>query len=142
MRGCFMDINNRDPYLKRMEGKRSSIIATIIIGFYVLVFIVVIVSCSLNYEEYPFYPDFNSSTYIEAAEKEIKSELYYPSKSIFSGWEAEAYEENGEVFVMASGKVRAMNSYGSYIDYMYYVKFKVDVENNTYTPYKPIRTLY
>ena len=84
------------------------------------------------------YPNFSSSHYINIAQSKVKSKLNYPSTAKFSFWEAEPYEENGVVYVMASGKCTAKNAFGLELSYMCYVKFKIDLQANTYEAYEPI----
>lgn len=109
-----------------------------IIIFLVLIPIIsFIVSCS---ETESVYPNFDESHYISIAQNKVKSKLNYPSTAEFSYCEAKPYEENGIVYVMATGKVEAKNAFGLKLAYQFYVKFKIDLEANTYEVYEPIIT--
>ena len=124
-----------DGFEKNTLGCLNTIIVLIVVAAVFSIFFA-IDGCSNNNDS--IYPNFNSSHYIEIAQKKIKSKLNYPSTAKFSYWEANPYEENGGLYVMASGKVEAKNAFGLELAYICYVKFKVDLETNTYQVYEPI----
>ena len=131
--------NNQEPSIDVVAAEKAVkggfyIFIGMLILFGVAFFCGVFESCA----EENLYPNFNSSHYIEIAQKKVKSKLNYPSTARFEFWEAQPYEENGNLYVMASGKVEAKNALGLELAYMCYVKFKVNLETNTYQVYEPI----
>ncbi len=108
-----------------------------VIGIIVLLIIGIVFAIFSGNEDEKIYPNFNSSHYIEIAQKEAKKQIVGVNIK-FNYWEAHPkIDKNNQLKVVASGKVAFTSYYNVKMKKYCVVIFDVDLEKNTYKVYKP-----
>lgn len=108
-----------------------------VIGIIVLLIIGIVFAIFSGNEDEKIYPNFNSSHYIEIAQKEAKKQIVGVNIK-FNYWEAHPkIDKNNQLKVVASGKVEFTSYYNVKMKKYCVVIFDVDLEKNTYKVYKP-----
>ena len=108
-----------------------------VIGIIVLLIIGIVFAIFSGNEDEKIYQNFNSSHYIEIAQKEAKKQIVGVNIK-FNYWEAHPkIDKNNQLKVVASGKVAFTSYYNVKMKKYCVVIFDVDLEKNTYKVYKP-----
>lgn len=114
-----------------------SIIPVIGISIIILLIIGIVFAIFSGNEDEKIYPNFNSSHYIEIAQKEAKKQIVGVNIK-FNYWEAHPkIDKNNQLKVVASGKVTFTSYYNVKMEKYCVVIFDVNLEKNTYKVYKP-----